>query len=456
MSRPQRIAVIDIGKTNAKVVLFDAAEGRETLQHSRRNQSIPAPYRHFDTAALWRFICESLADIAGKSSIDAISITTHGACFALVDANGGLAMPVMDYEDTAPDDLDEDYRRIRPPFSETGSPRLPMGLNAAAMLYWQSRANREAFARTRHILPWPQYWAFRLTGVIASEATSLGVHTDLWNPHEGRFSSLVTRLGWERLMPEIRPANAVLGPVRADLAAELGLPADIPVYSGIHDSNASLLPHLYQRRAPFSVLSTGTWVVTLSVGGRDVVLDERRDSLLNVNALGEKTPSARFMGGRAFEILAPQSPLAITDADRKRVLDGGIMFLPSLPAGSGPFPHSQGRWTMEPEGDGERLYAVSLYLALMAGVTLDLVGAEGDVIVEGPFAANPDFIAMLATLRGRKPIVSEGRTTGTSYGAACLALGPSALRAAEAPASPATPDPRLSVYAERWRALAGA
>jgi L-fuculokinase len=29
---------------------------------------------------------------------------------------------------------------------------------------------------------YPQYWAWRLCGAAASEATSLGCHTDLWHP----------------------------------------------------------------------------------------------------------------------------------------------------------------------------------------------------------------------------------------------------------------------------------
>lgn len=455
MATPQRIAVIDIGKTNAKVVLFDAGAGRETQQHSFRNTPLPAPYSHFDTDALWSFIRHALSEIGRNGGMDAISITTHGACFALLDEAGELAMPVMDYEDPSPDSLDGAYRALRPPFAETGSPRLPMGLNAGAMLHWQAKTHPEDFRRVRHILPWPQYWAYRLTGVIANELTSLGVHTDLWNPHQSRFSSLVANLGWERLMPEIRPASAVLGAVRPALAAELGLPAGIPVHSGIHDSNASLLPHLLTRRAPFCVMSTGTWVVTLAVGGREMALDEERDTLFNVNALGAKTPSSRFMGGRAFEMLVPGGLVQISPEERRRVLSDGVMLLPSVPAGSGPFPHAAGRWMAEPQTPGERLFAVSLHLALMAGVSRELIGAEGDTIVEGPFAGNADFISMLATLTGRQPIVSEGRKTGTSFGAACLALGPAgiALQPDHSPA--AEPDPQLAAYAARWRALAG-
>lgn len=451
MAEPRRIAVIDIGKTNAKVVLFDSEAQAEVAVRTRRNQPLSMPYSHFDVESLWAFVCRSLAELQAGQGIDAISITTHGACFALLDAEGALALPVMDYEDRSPDELDADYRTLRPPFAETGSPRLPMGLNAAAMLYWQMRKFPDAFAKVAWILPWPQYWAYRLTGVVASEATSLGVHTDLWNPHEGRFSSLVTALGWERQMPPIRPAGDVLGPVRPALATELGLAKTLPVHSGIHDSNASLLPHLLVRKAPFSVLSTGTWVVTLSVGGRDIAYDETRDVLINVNARGLKTPSARFMGGRAFDLLRADADAPVGEADRRRVLETPIMVIPSWPAGSGPFPALEGRWLGEPATPGERLYAVSLHLALMAKVTLELVGAQGDIVVEGPFAANSEFLGMLGSLTGRRPVVSEGRMTGTSFGAACLALGDEPLPLDGAPAEALAPDPAHLAYAARWR-----
>ena len=455
MAGPNHIAVIDIGKTNAKVVLFDAVAGAEIAVRKRPNQPLTGAYRHFDVEGLWTFFCQSLGEIEKMHGIDAISITTHGACFALLTAEGALALPVMDYEDTQPDGFDADYRAIRPPFAETGSPRLPMGLNAGAMLYWQARRFPDDFARTRWILPWPQYWAYRLTGAIATEATSLGVHTDLWNPHAGCYSGLVERMGWTRLMPELKPAHAVLGPVTPALASRIGLKPGIPVHSGLHDSNASLLPHLYARKAPFSVFSTGTWVVTLSVGARDGVLDESRDVLINVNGLGEKTPSARFMGGRAFELLAPKGDCMVSDADRASVLANEVMVLPSFPEGSGPYPQAHGRWTAEPKTDGERLYAVSLYLALMSEVTRQLTGGLGDVVVEGPFAANRDYLDMLASLTGRQPIVAEGRMTGTSFGAACLALGADRLPFESTPGEAVTPNPAHLAYARRWMRLAG-
>ena len=121
--------------------------------------------------------------------IDAISVTTHGATAALVDANGDLALPVLDYEFAGPDGLRAAYEQVRPPFAETGTPRLPIGLNLGAQLFWQQKTFPDAFAKVSAILTYPQYWACSLTGVAASEVTSLGCHTDLWNPYRRDFSA---------------------------------------------------------------------------------------------------------------------------------------------------------------------------------------------------------------------------------------------------------------------------
>src|SRR5690606_9690241 len=135
--------------------------------------------------------------------LDALSVTTHGATAALLDEDGDLALPVLDYEYTGPDVLRRDYDKVRPEFAETYTPRLPAGLNLGAQLYWQERSFPAEFARTRWILPYPQYWTHRLTGVPASEITSLGCHTDLWNFETDLYSSLVVKQGWLEKMPEV-------------------------------------------------------------------------------------------------------------------------------------------------------------------------------------------------------------------------------------------------------------
>src|SRR5690606_5976472 len=148
----------------------------------------------------------------------------------------------------------------------------PMGLNLGAQLFWLQQSFPEAFGKARAVLTYPQFWSFRLTGVLASEVTSLGCHTDLWNPEANDFSTLVDVMGWRRLYPPRRAASDILGAVLPPVAECTGLDAEAPVLCGIHDSNASLLPHLLSRTPPFAVISTGTWVVAMAIGGNKVAL----------------------------------------------------------------------------------------------------------------------------------------------------------------------------------------
>ncbi|QFI65092.1 FGGY-family carbohydrate kinase [Sinorhizobium alkalisoli] len=429
------VAVIDIGKTNAKVALVDLERFEEIAVRKTPNLVLAdGPYPHFDIERLWRFILASLAALHREHPVEGITVTTHGATAVLLDEEGRLALPVLDYEYTGPDTLAEEYDEARPPFLETGSPRLPMGLNIGAQLFWQQCTFPEHFANVVSILTYAQYWSYRLTGIKTTELTSLGCHTDLWNPRAGTFSTLVDKQGWRGLFAPVHKAGEVIGGLLQPLAEEAGLPPGLPVYCGIHDSNASLLPHLLTRGAPFSVVSTGTWVITLAVGGAAAELDETRDTLINVNALGDPVPSARFMGGRAFSMIVGEDPPAASPDAEARVLAAGHMLLPSVPGGSGPFPSASPRWTAEEKSrdPSERLAIVSFHLALMTATCLDLIGAKGEIVVEGPFAANAAYLRMLAAATGRPVLANRLSTTGTSLGAACLAARARVRTGAEA------------------------
>ena len=456
MAQIRRVAVIDIGKTNAKVALVDLDTLSEIALRKMPNCPLAdGLYPHHNVEALWDFILDSLREIGREHHIDAISVTTHGATAVLLDADGRPAMPVLDYEHDGPDVVRRDYDAVRPPFSETGSPPLPLGLNLGAQLHWQSRAFPEAFSRVSTILTYPQYWAWRLCGVAAGEVTSLGCHTDLWSPARADYSTLVDRLGWRGLFAPVHPARDRLGSIHSTVADMTGLDASTPVFCGIHDSNASLLPHLLSREAPFSVVSTGTWVVCMAVGTQSVRLDPERDTLINVNALGDPVPSGRFMGGREFELLTQGAMPSFTDADVRAVVNQRIALLPSVQQGSGPFPAHEPHWTGRTPTPEERAVAISFYLALMTATCLDLVGARGETIVEGAFAGNEPYVALLAAATGRAVYAQAGRSTGTSIGAALLAAAPESPHDGHEGSSVA-PDETLRAYADAWRAAVDA
>ena len=451
-----RVAVIDIGKTNAKLALVDLETRTEIAAIRQPNIAVVAgDYPHHDVDALWAFILGGLTSLGRDHRIDAISVTTHGATAVLVDEPGDLALPVLDYEHPIPVATRARYDEVRPGFAESGSPALPLGLNLGAQLYWLLEMHPDRFARARAILTYPQYWSWRLSGVMASEATSLGCHTDLWNPHRRDFSGLVDIMNWRSLFPAVRPANAVLGPILPGIAARTGLDPRTMVINGIHDSNASLLPHLLDRQPPFAVVSTGTWVVAMAVGGTGVMPDPARDTLINVNAFGDPVPSARFMGGREYELLMDGQPGQADASEVMAVLDDETMLLPSIVAGSGPFPGRVSRWVGEEPQGGRRYAAVSFYLAMMSATCLDLSGAKGVAVVEGPLAGNDLYLAMLEAAIGRPVATGPRGSTGTSIGAALLAdrRRPADVCAAAVGRQVAA---NMSRYATRWRSKVAA
>lgn len=416
------VAVIDIGKTNAKLALVRLSDLSEIAVVTRPNTVLPGPpYPHFDVEGHWQFILDGLSRFNAEQGVAGISVTTHGAAAALIADDGSLAAPVLDYEHTGPDDCAGSYDAIRPPFAETGSPRLSMGLNLGAQLHWQFKADPQLVGRVAHIVTYPQFWAHRLTGVFATDVTSLGCHTDLWNPHESRFSSLSETLGIADKIARPRTPNDVLGPITAEVAQRTGLSPATPVLCGIHDSNASLLSHLLASAPPFSVVSTGTWVIAMAVGGRRVSLDPARDTLINVNAFGDAVPSARFMGGREHDLLLSGSSAEASEADMREVLTRRVMLLPAVVPETGPFAGMHAQWCggEPPQGSEQRSAAVAFYLALVTAQCLELIGHEGPVIVEGPFARNKPYLTMLGAA-SMSPVVPTVSATGTSQGAALL------------------------------------
>jgi len=445
----QTIAVVDIGKTNVKLALFD--RGRLLWEKSAPNRVLPGPpYPHEDVEGAWSFFLDAFREAGRTHWISAIVPTAHGAAGALI-GESELAAPVMDYEFTDVDAIEPDYAALRPPFSETLSPKLPGGLNLGRQLAYQKWRCRDLYAKAKHFVGYPQYWAWRLSGVAASEVTTIGAHGDLWEPRQGQVSSLVGALGVDHLLPPMRRAFDPLGPVRPDIAAATGLAPETPVFCGIHDSNASLLPYLVSRQAPFTVLSTGTWVILMSMGLSLDQLDPRDDTLANVDVLGRPIACGRFMGGREYAVIAGgggnPDPAAI-----ERVIASGAIALPCFSGQGGPYATTKGVIRGDVAGH-DRTALATLYCALVSDLLLTRMGAtRGDLVVEGTFSGNLAFCEILGALRPRQHVFGADDAAGTARGAAMLAHWPPASPVAAPRPVPAGSIAGLDAYPDAWTA----
>ena len=155
------------------------------------------------------------------------------------------------------------------------------------------------------------------------------------------------------------------------------------------------------------------------------------------------------MGGREFDELTEGRIAAPTVEDHHAVLKG-LMILPSLHPNTGPFPGLHLSWTAQPATDGARTLAASYYTALMAAQCLALIGAEGPIHLEGPFASNQDFAVMLAQITGRA-VAASGQSAGTGLGAALLAGPLTAVTSKTRMVQPGT-NLALARYAADWQA----
>lgn len=454
MSEPDLIALIDIGKTNAKLILLESGTGRAVHRVEHSFQSKPGtPYAQLNIAGIEQWLLESLALAPDKHLIEAIAPVAHGAAAVWIDANGNsLAAP--DYEDPAFDSIADSYRAIRDPFAATLSPWLPLGLNLGRQLFFIETQQRELFERTARIVPYPQYWAARLSGVFASEVTSLGCHTDLWNPRTNTFSAMAVRRGWSTLFPPLQKASATLGTISKGVISATDLDPTCRVVCGIHDSNAAFLGHSASGNSELTVISSGTWTILMSRGGRLDRLREEHDMLANVDSTGTPLATARFMGGREYEVIAGPSSVQPTDAALASVFRQQAVALPCFADAGGPFAGRRGQLrnatTLSPE---ERAALGTVYLALITDLLLDDLNLDSNsaqnIVIDGPLAANAMYAQTLAAMRDSASVYVSDARTATCNAAHLLATGH--VVASTAPRRiTAIDQPLLREYRDRW------
>ncbi|MCJ2185841.1 FGGY-family carbohydrate kinase [Novosphingobium beihaiensis] len=424
--------VVDIGKTLSKVTLWSAG-GHLLDRQTRANEvHVVDGVQRLDAEGIGQWLPKALSAYR-EYPVETIIPVAHGAGVVALGEDGMLFAP-FDYEQAIPDEVMSAYRAERDPFSLTGSPALPDGLNMGSQVYWMEHLYPEAMASAT-LVPWAQYWAWVLCGAARSEATSLGCHTDLWMPELAQFSPMAKRLGWAERFAPLAKASDAIGKLRPEIAAATGLPATAQVLAGIHDSNAALLaargfPEIARREA--TILSTGTWFIAMRLASEVLSvskLPEDRDTLVNVDAYGWPVPSARFMGGREIETviqldtrrvdIKPDQPKLMEAVPA--LLERGTMMMPTLTPGFGPYPDGRACWLNAPvEWAGTwyaRRAAICLYAALVADTSLDLIGSKERLLVEGRFAEAEVFVRALAALRPETEVYVANAHNDVSFGA---------------------------------------
>ena len=449
-SPPRSIVAIDVGATNVDVVQFSPELQVIARKGTGAERKAAPPYLHLDADKIIGFAIDAIRQFDRELPVDAIVPCTHGSAAGLLTQDGNLALPIMSYLADVPGEVATAYAAVEPAFGEVFAPTNPGALTLARQLLWQQMSFPEEFARVQSILPYAQYIAFRLSGVQASEITSLGAQTHLWAPLDRDFSGLAKSQGWAERVAARRPAGDPLGALRGAPLQGEGI-----VHCGIHDSSASFLQ--YAALEPVILLSTGTWIIAFDTGAGLTSLDAARDQVANLRIDGSPIASARFMGGEEFGMIAGAGNLAAPDPEVVRMLMAqGTMALPSFTDSGGPVPGTGGQGRIVgplPQTDAARASLAALYTAMMTALALDRLGQTKRIVVDGVFARNACFMGLLAALMPDRAIHRVTGEGGSARGAASLAL-PGAVPGLELSGTEPADIPELPGYFSRWQAAA--
>jgi L-fuculokinase len=303
------IAIMDVGKTNKKLFLFDAFynivwEDSAVLPETRDEDGDACE----DLDLLNNWVREALikSKQVGEYIIQAINFSAYGASFVHIGGNGEPMTPLYNYLKPYPEKLKKqfyDQYGGELTFSMlTASPVLG-SLNSGMQLYRIKNEKPDQFSRIRYSLHLPQYLNWFLTGKACSDISSIGCHTNLWNFSQDFYHEWVYREGIIDKLPPIQ-SSGMIYPVSTLENWPSHLSDECIAGIGLHDSSAAMIPFLESFSEPFVLISTGTWCISMNPFNQEplTIAELKNDCLCYMTYKGHPLKASRLFAGYDHEI----------------------------------------------------------------------------------------------------------------------------------------------------------
>ena len=258
---------IDVGTSFVKGVLT-TPDGRVVAQASAgyaTNHPRPG-WAEQDPHDWWRGVVAVTHEVLAAADrepgtaveVAGIGVSGQGCAVTLIGARGEALHPAIIWMDNRSEPQCERLRQECASEILHINGKSPAPYNADPVLIWLQQHAPELLDATRCSLTTTGYVNFRLTGRAVTNASDASI-LFAYDLAHGRWSpELLTAFGLPaRLYPEVRPCQEVIGGLIAEAAAELGLPAGIPVIAGGEDTSSAGLA-LGAVRPGMAFLSLGT------------------------------------------------------------------------------------------------------------------------------------------------------------------------------------------------------
>ena len=456
MTKASVIAIIDVGKTNKKLFLFDQHyrivwERTEQFAETTDDDGDLCE----DLNLLSRWMLAIIQEVLNLPQFDvlAINFSGYGASLVYLDNEGNPVGHLYNYLKPFPESIRQQfydhYGSVDALAVETASPALD-SLNSGLMLYRIKYDKPTLFGRIRYALHLPQYLSYLMARQPLSDLTSVGCHTMLWDFTKNQYHDWVVSEGLDTLMGDLFPADKT---INVRMANGQELKAGV----GLHDSSAALIPYLASFREPFVLISTGTWCISLNPFSNDhgptlrLTAEELQyDCLCYLTYKGEPVKASRLFAGYEHEQqtkrLAEHFGVAVDHYKQIRYDAGLIQKLqqsrPEAPSAEGLIPpvvmpslaeSAFAHRDLADYDDYETAYH-QLMLDLMAGqlistaLVLPCDGPTSDesgrpnavtrIFVDGGFSQNPIYMNLLAAAFPDIDVWAASVAQATALGAA--------------------------------------
>ena len=301
MQKKSVVAILDVGKTNKKLLLFDQSYQLVYEKSDRMEETVDED----------GFACEDLASLTSSAlelikgslhleefEVKAVNFTAYGASFVYIDGDGKTLTPLYNYLKPYPQDLQHQFYEKyggEKAFSRcTASPVLG-SLNSGMQVLRIKHEQPEIFARIAFALHLPQYLSYLFTDLAVTDITSIGCHTNLWDFTQQAYHAWVQNEGIATVLAPIISSAHVEKINIEGQSLSCGI--------GLHDSSSALIPYLSCFNNPFVLVSTGTWSITLNPFDHVPLADEEleKDCLCYLQYTGKPVKASRLFLGNAHE-----------------------------------------------------------------------------------------------------------------------------------------------------------
>lgn len=470
---------IDIGTSAVKAILVDGdqrllAEAEVPLATSR-----PQPlWSEQEPEAWWTATLAALAQLravepAAWAVVRAIGLSgqMHGA--VVLDAADRPLRPAILWNDgRAQAECRVLAERVPSIGRIAGVPPTP-GYTAPKLL-WLATHEPELFARIARVLLPKDYVRLKLAGEHATDPVDAA--GTLWLDEARRAWSpeILAATGMrEAQLPRVVEGNEPAGALRAAVAAELGLPAGIPVAAGAGDAAAGAIG--------IGAIADGDAFVSLGTSAQYFVTTAAYrpypERLIQAYCHGlpdrwyqcaALLNGASCLGWAAALVGEPDIPALVGRVEARWTGPSRLLFLPYLAGERTPHGDPNARGVLF--GIDADTDAVELAQAVMEGVAFSLAEAQ-DCLAEagsevralgaiGGGARSPFWMRLLACILDRPVTLYAGAAKGPAFGAARLArlavTGEPVATVCGKPETAAVLPPAhdmVAAYAERGRAF---